>query len=347
MRSLYVHGGLAKTGTTSVQRYFSQQRDSLRALGYDYPQMWINKAGSDGEYEGDADQEGTAHHNVADEILGNPRFLPKSGNNRDLLEYLKRPDRLPNVVLSTEGIASCISKTKKLDKFVQLISAAQQSNDQVRVVLMFRNFARLLESWYIQKLKTGRMDSTLDEFIDETMHWLRRLFRNIRYLQRTLGEDVFVPIDLAQPPSDSVIRLLSILNAPPPELGESPARFNERLGLKKIAILYRFQHSPDGKVMPKQTADVLRLFRVLRTLPDFQDEQYGYRLISHKAARKIQYFVRKWIPSGWSDVLSSASLSEQESYEAVNLSKVYLAKDELEFVRASLPNEMRSDGAFV
>ena len=306
MRSLYIHGGLAKTGTTSVQRYFMREQRSLRMLGYDYPSNWIAAAGAD------AETDGTAHHNVPNEILGHPRYLRECGTNRDLLAHLKRHNRLPNVVLSSEGIASCISKSKKLAKFSQLISAAQQSNERVQIILMFRNFTRLIESWYIQKLKTGRMDVNLDEFIDETSHWLRRLFRNIEFLERTLGQDVFVPIDLARAPSDAVTRLLSHLDVPDSELSGAPARLNERLGLKKMAILHRFQHSRDGKPLQRPTTEVLRLFRILRKLPDFPDEQFEYRLIPPKSAQNIQEYVRKSIPKRWRDVLAEAALPTRE-----------------------------------
>ena len=313
-------------------------------MGYDYPARWISRAGPD---RGEPGVVGTAHHNVPDEILGHSRYQPEQGTNKNLLAYLKSGDRLPNIVLSSEGIATCISKATKLAKFAQFISAAKKSNDNVYVVLMFRNFARLIESWYLQKLKMGQMDRTLDEYTDEMKHWLRRLFRNIAALERTLGEDTFVAVDLMRQPSDAVTRLLSLMDVPSGALGEVPARLNERLGKKKAAILHRFQHSPDGKPIDRPPAEVARLVYALRKFPNFPDEDFGYRLISSRCADEIQEHVRKAMSLRWQGMLEESALPELGFHEAVDLANVKLSKDELSAVRKTLPHDMRDHSAFI
>ena len=329
MRNLYIHGGLAKTGTTSVQRYFSEQRDVLRAMGFDYPQRWTNPAG------GASWKAGIAHHNIPDEILGHPRFRPEHGTNTELLAYLDRPDRLPNIVLSAEGVATCISKKEKLEDFAQFISASKRSNDNVYIVLMFRNFVLQLESWYLQKLKTGRMDKSFEAYIDDTKHWFRRLFRNIGALERTLGENVFLAVDLARPPSDSVARLLSLMNVPQEELGASPATWNKKLGLKKTAVLLRFLYAANGSRSKIARADLAQVVSALRKMPEVPDESYEYRLIPCQVARDIQDFIRKSMPDHWQVALEKSALADYGTYEAVDLSKIELTKDELSAIRGN------------
>ena len=127
MRNLYIHCGLAKTGTTSIQRYFSSERNGLNALGVEYPEIGLNRSR-------------IAHHQIADQFIAKAEFDIASGPVGEVLSYLAAPNRQPTVVLSSEGFANCLYNRRTRGRFLDFLRSARKLNDGVFVVFRVRPF---------------------------------------------------------------------------------------------------------------------------------------------------------------------------------------------------------------
>ena len=330
MRNLFIHAGLAKTGTTSIQRYFTRNRRAIRDLGFDYPDLCVSESGE-------------AHHNISDEIMNHKKFDPTQGSIRDMQAYLAAPHRLQNIVLSSEGLATCIANKQKLPEFVKFLKSARDTGYRLYLIIMFRKFEHLIKLRYLQKLKTGQLDQELEAFVDENVTWFGRLFLHMKGLERMLGNGVFVPIDLAMGESDAVAHLKAFVGLPDSELLSAPQRSNERFGLKKIAVLDRFQRDPDGKLISRPTREVLQLATRLRRMPPFPDDKFNYRILPVRLARRIQKRVHKSLPPRWLAELGGAARLDVEPYDVADLSSVMITSDEIEQILEKLPTTFRAE----
>jgi hypothetical protein len=140
VRRLYIHCGLAKTGTTSLQDYLAQRRVELLALGFCYPAIGINKRG-------------IAQQDLASAILRNDGTDAPDGARQDLIETLKAKDRAPSVVISSESFSSCLGNKRARPKFLDFIRELRQHNDEVYAVFTVRTFWKHMESSYLERLK--------------------------------------------------------------------------------------------------------------------------------------------------------------------------------------------------
>lgn len=88
---IYLHVGLGKTGTTTIQYGLRDNYDELIKLGYLYP-----KSGRHAGIE-----KNSCHHNLAFEIDQDPRYISTHSGFKDLVEEIKTSS-LSNIVISSE-----------------------------------------------------------------------------------------------------------------------------------------------------------------------------------------------------------------------------------------------------
>ena len=149
---LIIHMGLHKTGTTSIQTFFSEFRDAISAAGLYYPESGCMR------------QEG-AHHNIyrfysqnADE---RSRFNPQIGGGAELISEIELLDK--NVLLSSEGF--WVLARDEPERFVEFVQGVRQ-NRKVLFLITWRNAAEYCESLYFQAAKTKQMVG-----IDTAVRW--------------------------------------------------------------------------------------------------------------------------------------------------------------------------------
>ena len=178
MRTCFIHLGLHKTATKSVQIALSEHARELARDGYHYPRT------------GRPRQAPAGHHNLAWEISQDRRFRRKYGNALDLCNEITRTDR--HVIISTEDFECSLHHREKFRKFV----ASIQNLGVVTCAIVFlRNQIEYAESLYLTLVMLG-YSLPFAEFCEEILqtgkvHWRESIFA-FRY-------DVFLE-QLAQVP---------------------------------------------------------------------------------------------------------------------------------------------------
>lgn len=137
MRKLYVHVGLHKTGTSSIQSFFHEHRDHLRGYGFLYPLAGIVPA-----YPG--------HHNLAWELAGDRRFDSRRGTFSSLFSEVQAFDG--DVLISSEDFEGVLGDPRI---WTALREYAKRCGYVLRLVVFLREQAAYLESLFLQNLVLG------------------------------------------------------------------------------------------------------------------------------------------------------------------------------------------------
>jgi hypothetical protein len=137
MPRLYVHCGLHKTGTTSLQTFLMEQAETLARAGVLYP-----KAGRPWTAGG--------QHNLAWQLTKDRRFSPEWG---DLAALAAETEGFEgDLVLSSEDFESLLATRNGLAPLAKLAAAGGRI---LTPILYVRHQADYLESLYYQCLKAG------------------------------------------------------------------------------------------------------------------------------------------------------------------------------------------------
>ena len=134
---IYIHCGLHKTGTTSLQRCFAQHSGLLHSFGLLYP---VTGRGS--QYPG--------HHNIAWQIARDRRFELSGGNVEGLLAEIA--GFAGSVILSSEDFETSIGNPECWSAFVKKLGTLGRP---IVVIVYLRNQTAYLESLYQENLKHG------------------------------------------------------------------------------------------------------------------------------------------------------------------------------------------------
>ncbi len=135
-RTLFVHCGLHKTGTTAVQEVLARRCDALRAHG-----LLVPRAGS---------VHGCAHHNIAWQIARDRWFDPLYGTLDDVArEIVAFPG---NAVLSSECFETLLDRA---DGFAPLLAHPLLRGHRKVLLLYVRNQVEYLESLAAELLRHG------------------------------------------------------------------------------------------------------------------------------------------------------------------------------------------------
>jgi hypothetical protein len=154
---LYLHIGIGKTGTSSIQRMLAASAGALAERGFYYPQTGRNGA--------------DAHHWLA------PFACDELDEDVEALFETLRGEldaqNAPNAVLSSEGFCYCRPRV------VRRIGALLAPYD-VRVIFYARRPVELIASAYLEKVKSGDLvGATLEEFHQSSV-WERSFFMGDR-----------------------------------------------------------------------------------------------------------------------------------------------------------------------
>ncbi len=167
-RTVYIHCGLHKTGTTAIQTALADGRDTLRAHGVLYPASGDEHAG---------------HHNLAWQISGRSEFSADALTITDAVAQIAAFDG--DAVLSSEDFESFLDNPAALAPLVQPL---QELGRRVCVLVYIRDAASYALSLYMELLKHG-FPNTFDVFSAEIamtgrVQYLQWLFQfNYRQLR--------------------------------------------------------------------------------------------------------------------------------------------------------------------
>jgi hypothetical protein len=278
---LFLHIGMPKTGTTSLQRILHTNGPALAARGYVYPSRWV---------KGDPG----GHHDLTESIR---TIAAPAGPSRDhaqaraisleVCEFLSEC-RDQTVILSAEGLASALLAERMRPAFAGFVEQCATVADTT-VVMAVRRLDEFLASAYLQVTKRvgrGGGSLTAEQYVHSRGHeWTDGLFSGIRWFRKqAVAKLVLVPYLECRDSLPDLLRAVGIDDATDLRSGPSP-RTNRRLGLKAQAVL----------LLPDQALRVLGVRR-RRQLIDlfssgefaFRDETYDYEALGHELRSEIQ-----------------------------------------------------------
>ncbi|WP_428311551.1 hypothetical protein [Hydrocarboniphaga sp.] len=155
MKTLYLHVGMHKAGSTSIQRALNKDRKSLIQQGLYFPLTAT-------------DHNTRAHQNIAWELNRHNRFVPENGSLDDLHKELQRKQP-QNVIISSEGFTSLDNKPgaskfnpqaepepvdpSRPSRYQRLREFADSLGYSIVTVGFVREYVACLNSAYTQQVK--------------------------------------------------------------------------------------------------------------------------------------------------------------------------------------------------
>lgn len=162
MKTLYVHIGTAKTGTTSIQNFCIDNQKVLNQKGYYYPRFPYR-------YENVSPRR-NGHFLLDDEIKD------KQGRFREAMDCIRGAfENYDNIILSEETIWS-ISKKARMEIFKALKEESIEGGFQVKIIVYFRRQDEYMSSSWSQDVKGGASGgSTWEEYVKsrKSLHKLK------------------------------------------------------------------------------------------------------------------------------------------------------------------------------
>jgi hypothetical protein len=145
-KTIFVHIGTHKTGTTSIQNFMRRQARQLKRSG-----ILVPRSGTLGRNGG--------HHNIAWEIRGDPLLEPHAGGVDDLIIELKAA-RENVAVISSEDFEYLVQYPDRLEQFhARLVGAGYDPT----YLVFFRNTVDYMRSLR-SELKKQDIDRPLEWF---------------------------------------------------------------------------------------------------------------------------------------------------------------------------------------
>jgi hypothetical protein len=178
---LYLHIGLPRTGTTTIQHFLRINASILARHGIIYP---------------DAGRSYEAHHELAASLEGVSRDWVRSIDADAVLGALRSEvmSSKPNKVVLSSEIFAFIRNAK-------ILRDAFQKEYDVVVLLFLRRQDEWIESCYRQDVTVGEFRGTIDEYLNVRQHHLD-FNRLVEFWEALIGVDN-VKVHVAKPSSAS------------------------------------------------------------------------------------------------------------------------------------------------
>lgn len=171
MKTLYLHIGTTKTGTTSIQKFCLQNKDILQEKNYCFPNSihrYENKKNATLRYKGihrnghflvgSVWDENGMHNTAEEERL----FHEGMANVAALFETYD------NIILSDEGIWYMSSYGKR-DLWDRLKTHAQEHSYQIKIIVYLRRQDDFFISNWNQAVKENHMTDSIEINLEETL----------------------------------------------------------------------------------------------------------------------------------------------------------------------------------
>lgn len=158
MATVYLHIGLPKTGTTSIQNFLTDNEDILKQHGIIFPDLGLRYP--------NVGYRRNAHFMIADYIDENKKHFPDrpcadyDSSFDKIAELAKEYDR---IILMDEAIWR--GSKKRSDFWPQLKNDFERRNLDLRIIVYFRRQDSYVQSLYAQKIKSDK-SYTFYEFLD-------------------------------------------------------------------------------------------------------------------------------------------------------------------------------------
>lgn len=233
-RTILIHAGLAKAGSTAIQTFLSDNEDKLRRFGIHYPV---------------AGRPNKAHQQIAREICEAGNFNASFGTFSQLVDYW-RPVSDGTLIISSEFLEE--AQEHQIARFKEL---ATNEGDKLQALIILRSVADIMTSGYAQRIKHARRAYDFDEFFNAHINESRiQHFQTVaRWASQFGWENIHLRIlDSRYLVNGDVIDdLLTLIGVDPGEIAEfsRPGMVNTAPGwmaLEAIRALYAGTHGLPG-----------------------------------------------------------------------------------------------------
>jgi len=243
MRKLYLHIGMHKTGTTSLQNFLERNRDMLTERGFLYPAGGFYKT-----------RAWATHMRPGHPDLAQTHAYWKSHIGRHLD---CQPDL--DVIISYEGLWR-LSIGKKQEQRAEMLKRCLEGFE-VHVILYVRRQDLWFEAMHNQLVKTNKETRTLEDYIAQTQcHGMAKLWPRICFWRDHFGEErVNVRVyERSQLKNGDIIQdflgLLGIEYAPE---SRPIHRMNPRMGGWALKAKAAFNHLDTSQPINRLVRDLL------------------------------------------------------------------------------------------
>ncbi len=188
-KTLYLHIGTPKTGTTSIQHFCYNNREILLEKGFlypDFPFVYANK----GKYRNGlfleavfCDKEGVRQREQEEE-----NFI----KGLQMLKELFKTHN--NIILSDEGIwTACFNRKRGRPLMRRLKEEAEEAGYNIKIIVYLRRQDDFLLSWYNQIIKhniTSKNTLTWEEYFDNYNKYIKLDYFNcLKKLEHIFGKE--------------------------------------------------------------------------------------------------------------------------------------------------------------
>ncbi len=149
---IYIHIGLHKTGTTTLQRFFAHNEKVFNKHGYFFPHACR---------ENKADQ--IIHSNLSWELMNHGMFDPALGTFQELLGEISRGTKQQRWILTGEGLSRLPKPAKLLKPF---------QDHPLTLIVYVRDPVEAAPSLYSEQLKAGCIDTFHPWIVRKSARWL-------------------------------------------------------------------------------------------------------------------------------------------------------------------------------
>lgn len=275
-RSLYLHIGYPKTGTSAIQAAFYENRARLREQSLLYPRTAVPLPER-------------GHHNLAHSLtsvasIPGHLYRPGLGAFEELREEIEA-ERCDRILVSSEAFNNV---TRDAPRVFREVVAQHFGDLDVHIVVFLRRADEYLESMFLQRL-WGWYADRHDQRTPALRPWIEHVRAHPGEHLHTVFNLMELPHDLIvrMPAADSVAEMAGIVGYE--GALDSPGRRNRRLTLKQASLLYLLSSSDRAEEAKRAIRADPRGFK---RLLEFSDDTRRYRLFDTGEAESLLANVR-------------------------------------------------------
>lgn len=327
MKKIYLHIGLHKTGSSTLQAFLQKNSNLLRDIGYLYP-----RTGTSSKFP--------CHHNLAWLIMDFPKADPDAGTWKELHQEIGKTTS-DKIVISSEEFE--FFRQKHID-----LLKSELEPYKVKIVVYIRRQDQRLESQYTHLTKTGLYSGDISSFCQQKRN-ASDYYRILTSWKAAFGlENIIVrPLEKTQIPN-ICYDFLNVIGIDDYRDFIEVENKNIRPGIKKLKIL-RIANQIYEKYPRKRKIYLKHIKRIMDANKSRITEEKSYRLLTYLDSVKILNWYKESnvkIAREYLHRPDGILFKEQlEKYKSTKFNLEDFSKDELlEIIRTIIETEKKDNG---